>query len=182
MSEKPYLEDLSREFIQETLDEIRLPVEIAIFGVDNGFNIGGIIRTAHSYLVSKIHFVDVNWYYEKAALTTLRWEKKNIVRWESEQSFLSSMKDRSLIAFEKRPNLTTKDIRSFQYPESPVLIFGSEKTGIPDQTLDASENVVSIPMLGLSNDFNVSVAFGIAMYDWHSKYTSYSPLQEVPKQ
>jgi tRNA G18 (ribose-2'-O)-methylase SpoU len=173
MTAKPFIEDLSKEFIQETLDEARLPVEIAVFGLDNGYNVGGIIRTAHSFLVSKIHFIKVDWFYEKAALSTLRWEKKNIVRWDTEEAFLDHVaaSGRALVACEKRPNLTTEDIRTFTYPENSILLFGSEKYGVPDLLLDKSNHVISIPMLGLSNDFNVSVAFGMVIYDWYRKHT-----------
>ena len=173
MTAKPLIDDLPKEFIQETLDEARLPVEIAVFGLDNGFNIGGIIRTAHSFLVKKIHFIKVDWFYEKAALSTLRWEKKNIVRWDSEEAFLAHVaaSGSPLIACEKRSNLTTEDIRTFIYPENPILLFGSEKYGVPDSLIEKSNHIISIPMLGLSNDFNVSVAFGMVIYDWYRKYS-----------
>jgi len=58
-------------------------------------------------------------------------------------------------------------LRKYTYPEEPILLFGSEKTGVHDTLLEKSCAVVSIPMYGLHNDHNV--ACGIVLYDYVSK-------------
>jgi tRNA(Leu) C34 or U34 (ribose-2'-O)-methylase TrmL len=169
MSHAPDLSGFTRDEICDALDEVRQPVSIAIYGSKNEFNIGGMIRTAHNFLVRDIHLVEVEWFYEKGALSTLKYEKRHLKRWSTLESFLEGMKGRNLISFERRENLDSYDIRSFRYPENPVLFFGSEKTGVPDAILEASRSVVSIPILGLNNDHNVTVSCAIALYDWFAK-------------
>jgi tRNA G18 (ribose-2'-O)-methylase SpoU len=72
---------------------------------------------------------------------------------------------------ERRPGLlNTIDLRAFQWPLNPIILFGSEKTGVPDEILNISHSVVSIPQFGLVNDFNISISAGIALYDWIQKY------------
>jgi len=169
MSHAPDLSAFTRDEICDALDEVRQPVSIAIYGSKNEFNIGGMIRTAHNFLVRDIHLVEVEWFYEKGALSTLKYEKRHLKRWSTLDSFLEGMKGRNVISFERRENLDSYDIRSFRYPENPVLFFGSEKTGVPDAILEASRSVVSIPILGLNNDHNVTVSCAIALYDWFAK-------------
>jgi len=39
--------------------------------------------------------------------------------------------------------------------------------------------VVSIPMMGLNNDHNVTSALSIAVYDWYSKYIKIGQITPV---
>lgn len=59
------------------------------------------------------------------------------------------------------------DISDFIFPESGVVIVGSEELGVsPDALKRATAGRVSIPMTGLKASVNVGVAFGILMQAW----------------
>lgn len=165
MSKAPDLSNFTKEEIRETLNEVRHPVSIAICGSDNYFNSGAIIRSAHIFLVKEIILVDTPVFYERATMGTHKWE--NIIHVTSEQ-FLTET--RPLICFERRPDLTSQDLMGFSYPENPVLVFGNEKTGIPDQILSRAHSVVSIPQYGLQNDMNLANAASIGIYDFIVKF------------
>lgn len=171
MSYSPNLSGYSRDEICDILDEVRQPVSIAIYGSKNEFNIGGMIRTAHNFLVKEIHLIEVEWFYEKGALSTLKYEKRNMRRWATISGFLEATQNNNIVALERRANLDSLDIRTYRYPKDPILFFGSEQYGVPDIVLERADSVVSIPMLGLNNDHNVSVSCGIVLYDWFSKFT-----------
>lgn len=168
-----------KEEVREILNEVRRPVEIAIWGCRNYYNFGGAIRTGHNFLVSKFWGIDLQRdpenpiskpYYRKSAMTTEKWEKKNLEFVTSEE-FLEQTKDRKIVGFERRENLQTQDIRAFKYPENPILLFGSESGGIPDHLMDRVDALVSIPCDGFCLDMNVGVALGIALYDWYYKFS-----------
>lgn len=166
--------DIRKEFLKDevlqTLSEIAHPVEVAVWGSENSFNFGAIIRTCHNFLVRKMYAIDMDWYYKKAAMTALQWQKQNINMMSSEE-FLRGTTNRNIIALERRENLDTQDIRCFEYPENPILLFGSEKTGVPEELLQSAKNIVSIPVCGFVLDYNIATACGIVLYDWYSKYT-----------
>lgn len=165
--------EFSRQEILDALDDVIHPVEVAIFDSQNYFNFGCSIRTCHNFLVRRLWGVDLadgDAYYKKAAMTARTWMKSRIAL-RSSDDFLKETEGRNIIAFERREDLGTKDIRTFQYPKDPILLFGSEKTGISDRLLARADHVVSIPMYGFVLDHNVSVAVGIALYDWINKHT-----------
>jgi tRNA G18 (ribose-2'-O)-methylase SpoU len=168
------LYDPKNEFLKdeilEALAEIRNPFEIAVFGSENSFNFGAIIRTSHNFLSKRLWGVDVSWYYPKAAMTARQWEKQNI-HLVSIDEFLVQNKDRNIVAFERKNDLDSKDLRTFIYPENPILFFGSEKTGVPNAILAKAHSVVSIPVQGFVLDYNVATAAGIACYDWLLKHS-----------
>lgn len=169
MSEGPDLSGFSKEEIKETLDEVRHPFEIAMYHSENYFNAGSLIRTAHNFLTSKIHLIDMESYYKKATMTARKFE--NIEK-RSLEEFLEYAADRNMVSMERRPpDLESEDLLHFEWPINPIIVMGSEKHGVPDELLEASCAVVSIPVYGVINDHNISVSAGIAMYDWLQKYT-----------
>lgn len=169
------------EEINETLNELRRPVEVAVWSSENYYNFSAIIRTSHNFLVSKIWGIDLRDpehpygkpFYKKAAMTALKWEKKNIFLRSSEE-FLEETKDRNIIACERRESLDTEDIRGFKYPDNPILLFGSEKFGVPDHLLKRANHIVSIPVGAFVTDHNISVAAGIFLYDHFNKESLYA--------
>ena len=166
MTAPPDLSDFSKEEIRETLNEIRHPFDIAVYHSQNGFNFGAIVRIGHGFLCRKLWRVDMDKYYKRATMGTHKWENIEKVTLDE---FFEKIGDRPIVAFERRPDIESQDIRFFEYPENPVLFFGSEKSGVPDEVIERAHSVVTIPMFGIHNDFNQAVAAGIAMYDWISK-------------
>lgn len=167
MSSAPDLSGFTREEIRKSLNEIRHPLEVAVYHSQNEFNLGAIIRVCHNFLVKKIWAVDIDWFYPKATMGTHKFENIEKV---SLDDFLFRNRERSIVAFERRHNLSTQDLRYFKYPENPILFFGSEKGGVPDPIIQVASGLVSIPQFAIHNDFNVHSAASIAVYDWISKY------------
>lgn len=52
----------------------------------------------------------------------------------------------------------------FSAPEKLALIIGEEVAGISEELLVMCDSIVEIPMVGMKESFNVSVATGIALY------------------
>lgn len=52
-----------------------------------------------------------------------------------------------------------------RYPERCLLLFGSEATGLSDETLGAADEVVRIPQTGAASSLNLAVAAGIVIYE-----------------
>lgn len=169
MSVAPNLAGFSKEEIRTALDEVRFPFETAIYSSENYFNAGAIIRTGHSFLCQKYWLVDFeqNKFYKKASMGTHKWENIEKV---SLKDFLSLNKEKPIVVFERRAELTMVNIQDFDYPENPILFFGSEKHGVPESVIKQAHAVVTIPLYGIHNDLNISVAAGIAMNDFVSKF------------
>lgn len=167
MTIAPDLSGMEKETIKLTLNSVRNPFSVAVWGSTNYFNLGSIIRSSHSFLAKEIFAVDIEGgFYKKATMGTHKWENIHKVSCEK---FLELTSGRPIIAFEKRHGLPGVDIIDFSYPENPILLFGCEKHGVPDVLLEKAVEIVYIPMDGLHNDFNLAVAVGIVLYDWKLK-------------
>lgn len=168
-----FVSSLPKEEVIETLDSCRRPVEIAVYGSKNYFNFGSILRLGHGFMVGGYYAIDIPDYYKKAAMTANKWEKSHIKK-VSIEGFLEQTVGRNIVAFEKRDTLPKEntDLRFFDFPENPILLFGAEDFGIPEELLWRANSIVTIPVLGLTHDQNVANVCAIALYAWDCQYSA----------
>jgi tRNA G18 (ribose-2'-O)-methylase SpoU len=162
--------DLPLEEIRRSLDAVRRPLRIAVLRSRNPFNIGAIIRVAHSFLVREILLIGTERYYERAAMGMARYE--HIVELPDEAAFLARTRAEGwkLVVFEKE--VATADLWRAELPDDCVMVFGSEADGVPPEIVAAAHEVVAIPMYGINHSFPVAVAAGIAMAEWTRRHYS----------
>lgn len=159
---------IPRREIRSELDRLRHPFRIAIDRAKNPFNIGSIIRTAHSFLVKEIILIGTEPWYERAAMGMQRYE--NIVELPTEDTFLEAADKAGwqLVAFEK--DRADVGLWEAELSEDAVLVFGNEDEGCSPGILAAATQVVAIPMFGINHSYPISVAAGIAMAEWARRH------------
>jgi len=160
--------EMPRSEIRDELDRLRHPFRVAIDRAKNPFNIGSIIRTAHSFLVKELILIGTEPWYERAAMGMQRYE--HIVELPDEQSFLDAAEEGGwpLVVFEKDD--ARVGLWEAELPEDAVLVFGNEDDGCSNAILEAATQVVAIPMFGINHSYPISVAAGIAMAEWARRY------------
>jgi len=154
--------EMSIEEQRAELAELRVDMSVAVIRAKNPFNVGAIIRVAHSFMVREIFLVGTEPYYERASMGMHRYE--TIVSCPDEDSFLTAVGDRPLFSIERDHASTT--IWQASYPPNVVLLLGNEDDGIPPSLLAASACVLAIPMYGINHSFPVSVAAGMVLCEW----------------
>ncbi len=71
-----------------------------------------------------------------------------------------------IIALEQSPKAVSYTSLSKRLPEKIALVVGNETQGIKPHLLKRADRIVEIPMEGRKESLNVSVAFGIAAYEY----------------
>lgn len=137
------------------------------------YNVGAIFRTADAAGVAKIFLVG----YTPAPIDRFgrpvpELEKTSLgatksVPWESVSDTLSLVKclqadGVTVVAVELTP--TSISLYDFDVPENVAYIVGNEIDGVSPVVLEAVDTVVEIPMAGMKESLNVSVATGIILY------------------
>ena len=160
--------ELPVDEIRRSLSGLRRPLSVAVLRAQNPFNVGAIIRVAHSFLVREIILVGEERYYQRASMGMERYE--NIVNLGTPAELVERVRARGgkLVAFEKEH--ATVDLWRAPLPDDCVMLFGSETAGVPEEILRAADLVVGIPMYGINHSFPVTVAAGIAMAEWTRRY------------
>ncbi len=159
---------MPREEIREELDRIRHPFRIAVDRAKNPFNIGAIVRTAHSFLAKEIILIGSEPWYERAAMGMQRYE--NIVELPSVEAFLAHAQEHAwhLVAFEKDDS--NVGLWEAELPGDCVMVFGNEDRGVSRRILAHAQQIVGIPMYGINHSYPISIAAGIGMAEWARRH------------
>jgi tRNA G18 (ribose-2'-O)-methylase SpoU len=154
--------------VKASLEPLRRPLSIAILRARNPFNVGAIIRVAHSFLVKQVVLVGDEPFYQRAAMGMQRYE--NLVYLPDDAALCAWAAERGLplLVFEREH--ARADLWHADLPEECLMVFGSETAGVPETLIAAANQVIAIPMYGINNSFPVTVAAGIAMAEWTRRH------------
>jgi tRNA G18 (ribose-2'-O)-methylase SpoU len=153
--------------VREALAPLRNDFSIALHAADNPFAIGAIIRVAHSYLAREIVLIGAGDWYAKASMGMEKYE--TIVRVPDDDAFLAHVAGRPLWALEK--DLATESLHAVaHFPRDVVLLFGSERFGIPKSLLAHASKTIAIPIYGVNHSLPLAIAAGITMNEWARRH------------
>ena len=144
-------------------------VEALLDNIRSAWNVGSIFRTSDGTGVQKLYLCGItpspeNTKVSKTALgseVNVPWEKFNngvhlASLLKTKGYVLWALEDLSIA----QPLFQIK----FDWINSPiVIIVGNEVSGVDPGIIEICDKVISIPMLGKKQSYNVSVAFGIAV-------------------
>ncbi len=149
--------------VRRLLAPLRNELSVAVYAFGNAFAVGAMIRVAHSFLVREIIIVGDEPWYEKASMGMQKYE--TIVRCADDDAFIAHVGDRPLWALEReRATVGLFDVE--RWPRDVVLVFGSERFGLPDRVLERAQATVAIPMYGVNQSFPVAIAAGMVLSEW----------------
>ncbi len=156
---------MSAEQVRAELDRIRHPLRVAVRRSKNAFNVGAIIRTAHSFLVKEIVLIGIEPFYERAAMGMQRFEHVRELATETEFVAYARGEGFPIVAVEKdAPRVVP--LWEARMPEDACLVIGNEEEGVGAEILAAADEVVAIPMFGVNHSYPMTVAAGIALTEW----------------
>lgn len=130
-------------------------------------NIGSIFRTSDGAGVSKIYLTGYSACPPRKEISKTALGAEEIISWEFYKEPLNLVKRLKkegvqIIALERTEG--GKDLFNFKPKHPCLLVVGNEIEGVPAEILDLADKTVEIPMRGMKESLNVSVAFGIAVY------------------
>lgn len=151
---------------------------LILHDIRSAYNVGAIFRSADGAGVSKIYLsgytpcpADNEKLFKTKAdkmieKTALGAEKS--VAWEYCPDLNILLKrlqgeNCTMVALEK--NQDSVEIKQYEPVFPMALVLGNEVEGVTPETLEKCAAVVSLPMRGIKESLNVSVAAGIAMYE-----------------
>lgn len=153
----------SPEEVKALLAPLRNRFSVAVWNCQNPFAVGAILRVAHSFLPREIVIVGDAPYYPKASMGMQKYE--HVVTVADEAAFFAHVEGRPIWSVEKdAATVGLWEVEAF--PSDVVLVFGSERFGLPRSILDRSDAVVGIPMFGVNHSYPVAVAAGIVLAEW----------------
>lgn len=161
------------EVDRKKLDEIknfkRNPIYVLCDNIRSIFNVGAIFRTSDGAFIEKLYLTGYTPYPPRKEIEKVALGSTESVPWEYHKDpveVVKKLKSQNIkiavLEITDKKNL----IWNIEIADFPIcLILGNELTGISKELIDMADISFELPMLGMKQSLNVSVAYGIAVYE-----------------
>jgi|SRR5579872_1327020 len=154
-------------------DEKSKEIRIILHDIRSTHNVGSMFRTADAAGVSTIYVTG----YTPAPVDQFGRKRKDIAKtalgaeesvpWEKVSNIsqlMSRLKKDGFQITAVEQSKRSVDYKKVKLHKKSVLIVGNEVSGISTKILNNCDVVAEIPMRGIKESLNVSVAFGVALF------------------
>jgi len=167
---KDKYKNMSQEEIIHDLEKSKNQFSICIENVKNNYNIATIIRNANNFNLKEVFYIGNSHYNKRGTVGTHRYTKVTHLKSILE---LESLKKQYVFvgAENNKPNCVPLANFSWKFEDKkpPMILFGSESSGLDENTIKLCDYLVFAPGLGSVRSINVGSASAIFMYDLVSK-------------
>ena len=162
-----------------TLDEIpfipRLPISILVENVRSVHNVGSIFRSADGFGAEKIYLTGYTACPPRLDLSKTALGSEKAVPWEYFDSPIEAAKKIlnqgiSLVLIEQTIKSESIYNTNCQFPL--CFIVGNEVDGVSEELSNLADYHIEIPMRGVKQSLNVSVATGVVGYEFSRLFES----------
>ena len=157
----------SRPTLAELSTKDRFPIFALCENIRSLYNVGSIFRTSDAIRLEKLYLTGYTGYPPRKEIDKTALGAVDSVEWEHFEDSLKAVhhlkkNNIRIIALEH----TTKSIpyNEYEFTFPFCLLLGNEVDGLTENLVQEAEASIEIPMYGLKQSLNVSVAFGIVMY------------------
>ncbi len=154
------------QVLRTVLDRRQPDLTVVTDEVHKGRNIAAIMRTCDSVGVDTLHVVhpkDGYRPYRGTALGSQKWVAVEV--YDTISAPIAELKNNGHQVVVTALEPAAKPYWQVDYTRPTALILGSEREGVSDQVRVAADVAVTIPMLGMVESLNVSVAAAIILQE-----------------
>ena len=162
-----------------TLEEVKfipkVPISILVEDVRSVYNVGSIFRTADSFGAEKIYLTGITAFPPRKDLHKTALGAEESVIWEYAENsvqLVKRLKEEGVNIVLIEQTTKSQDVFSTNIDFPVCYIVGNEVEGVSKELVDLADIHLEIPMHGIKQSLNVSVATGIIGYELLRKYKS----------
>jgi tRNA G18 (ribose-2'-O)-methylase SpoU len=159
------------------MDEFkRNPIYVLCDSIRSIFNVGAIFRTSDGAFIEKLYLTGYTPYPPRKEIEKVALGATLSVPWEYRKDaveLIKELKARNIKICVLELTDSNNVYWNLQKSEFPIcLVLGNEITGVSKEIIDLADISIELPMLGIKQSLNVSVAYGIAVYEMIRKLKS----------
>jgi len=155
----------------------KTPLIVVLDNIRSLNNIGSVFRTADAFLVEKIYLCGITATPPHKDIRKTALGATESVDWEYREStvqLIQELKAIEFVPFAVEQTENAMMLNQFQVSDGKkyVLVFGNEVKGVSQEVVDSCDGVIEIPQYGTKHSLNISVSFGIVVWDLWTKIKS----------
>ena len=146
---------------------------LILLDIRSAQNVGAIFRTADAVGVSQIYLIGITptpldkFGRERGDIAKSALGSEKSMPWKYAKTVapvLKKLKEAGYANVAIEQDEKSEDYKKIKASPKTAFIVGNEVTGVPKSVLQKCDHIAQIPMLGMKESLNVSVATGIALF------------------
>jgi len=144
-------------------------ITVVLENIHELYDINAVIRSCECLGIQSFHVVENNKKYKTKSSVSVGSSKwVDITRYSNKNNLdicINSLKENGYKIVATSPSKRYKPINELDLNNKLALFFGDEENGLSDEVFQKADEIVTIPMYGFTESFNLSVSVGIAVYN-----------------
>jgi len=174
MVEKLKLDQLGRIDLDTFKQTKKIPLVVVLDNIRSMNNVGSIFRTSDAFIVEKIVLCGITPKPPHREIHKSALGATESVDWSYEKNILDSIntlksENYKIFAVEQTSKSESLHKINISKSEKYALILGNEVEGVSDKVLPLCDNFIEIPQFGTKHSLNVSICFGIVIWEFFKK-------------
>ncbi len=156
---------------QERIDKVmelrRSDVALVLENLGEAINISAILRTAEAFGVGRVYIVHNDAKKPRLSMNTSSGATKwlNVEYFSSITECIQKLKDEQFMIIGALVDPQSKVLWEEKYSGKVAIVMGTEVSGMSEEAQKLVNANIYLPMYGLTESLNVSVAAGIFLYE-----------------
>lgn len=155
-----------RRRIEEVLRRRQPDLTVLLENVHKPHNLSAILRSCDAVGVLEAHAVNPTGGVPTFNETSGGSHKWVYLQVHSDiQTAIGHLRERGFRIYATALREDAQDFREVDYTQPTAILLGAEKWGVSEETLALSHGAIKIPMLGMVQSLNVSVAAAVILFE-----------------
>jgi tRNA (guanosine-2'-O-)-methyltransferase len=162
MTLTPRLEKICRVLSHRQPD-----LTIVMENIHDPHNVSAMLRSADAVGVYEVQLVYTNTKFpkigKKSSSSASKWVGRR--KFESIRECYERLHDEGYVIYATRLDINARPLYDFDFSKKTALVFGNEHGGVTDDAAALADGTLIIPMMGMIQSLNVSVACAVTLYE-----------------
>jgi tRNA (guanosine-2'-O-)-methyltransferase len=156
-----------REKIERTLAYRQPTLTIVLENIHDPHNVSAILRSCDAVGIQRVHLLYTIEEFPEIANTASSGAHKwlELVRHDSAVSCFSQLHAEGFRILGTRIDSNARSLYEYDYTQSTAFVLGNEHRGISDEAATLADDQIYIPMMGMAESLNVSVASAVCLFE-----------------
>ncbi len=159
--------DKRLEKIKRVVSQRQHTLKVVLEDIHDPHNVSAIYRTCDSVGVDKVSLLYIEDKFPKiskvSSSSANKWVKSE--RFDSVEECFTSLRNEGFKIYASKLDENAKVLYDLDLTEKVAIVMGNEHRGISDKVAELADEIFYIPMRGMIQSLNVSVAAAVTLYE-----------------
>ena len=163
---KPVTENRLRT-IEQVVHNRQLDLTLVLENIHNPHNVGAIFRTADAVGIDELHLLytaeKLPWLHPKVTASGAKWVK--LRSYTDPRILVDALHQRGFTLYSTQLSQNALSIHEVDWTKPSAIVLGNENRGVSQHLAEMADHNIMIPMFGMVQCLNVSVATAIILFE-----------------